>query len=125
MARSKFESWLETTRPEVYEALMNEYRNEKGLDKIPFYEFWDRYQKKTGKKDCMAKWARMTRKEQEAALAPLEEYIKVQPNPKYRLNPKTYLNGEYWNDEQFIESKKDGREAVADRNQRLWDELLR
>lgn len=34
-------------------------------------------------------------------------YIKETPDPKFRKNPLTWLNGEYWKDEKVKEEEKE------------------
>lgn len=103
---SKFESWLKAKYPETYEGLMKELESDTTKTKIPFSTFWDTYAKKVGGKKAKTKWDSMTRIEQMKAMQPIEAYKEAEPNPKFRSNPLTYLNGEFWNDEGFIESKK-------------------
>ncbi len=64
-----------------------------------FEKFWILYNKKDGKKKCSTKWARLRESDRIKIFKVLPEYIKSTPDPKYRKNPLTYLNGEHWNDE--------------------------
>ena len=66
---------------------------------IPFEAFWDLYDKKVDSYSCRRKWARLTNKEREAAMAHIPEYKKAQPDKKFRKNPLTYLNRKGWEDE--------------------------
>lgn len=67
-----------------------------------FNKFWDLYDKKVGKKDCLKKWNKLNDTDKEKIFETLPEYIKATPDKKYRKNPLTYLNGECWEDEEII-----------------------
>lgn len=64
-----------------------------------FDEWWNLYDKKRGKKKALAKWRKLSKKEQEACLLATPAYVASTPDVQYRLDPLTYLNGERWNDE--------------------------
>jgi hypothetical protein len=64
-----------------------------------FNVFWETYNKKVDKKRTFSKWKRLTKKDRSDILEMLDKYIEATPNPKYRKNPLTFLNGEVWKDE--------------------------
>ena len=66
---------------------------------VPFDDFWNLYNKKTGRKKSEAKWKRLTNKDRAAIMEHLPNYIRNTPDVQYRKNPETYLNNESWNDE--------------------------
>ncbi|MFT6442491.1 MAG: hypothetical protein ACJASM_002037 [Salibacteraceae bacterium] len=66
---------------------------------IEFEEFWNLYDKKTGKPKCEAKWKKINHNDKELIMAHLPKYKLSQPEKTYRKNPLTYLNGQCWNDE--------------------------
>jgi hypothetical protein len=124
---SKFERWLRTKYPKDYEKLWMLYEADTQSDKkIPFADFWSTYDKKVGTKDARAKWERLSAVEQAKAMAVIEDYKRAQPERKYRLNPTTYLNGEHYNDEQFIEARQatNSAESRAARNIEAWNTIL-
>ena len=55
----------------------------------PFEEWWNAYNKKRGRKKAEAKWKKLS----------LNDNVASTPDPVYRKDPLTYLNGECWNDE--------------------------
>lgn len=69
------------------------------LDKYPFEEFWNIYDKKKGPDDCKKKFDKLTEKEKELIWDHVPKYVRSTPEKQYRLNPLTYINGKHWNDE--------------------------
>ena len=61
-----------------------------------FAEFWEKYPKKTTKKECMDWWKKNPGKRQ-AAIAGLSWYIR-NTDPQYYLDPIRYLKRERWQD---------------------------
>ena len=78
----------------------NEIENLK-IELYPTFEdFWDMYDKKTGKKEKIeSKWNKLSQSTKEKIINYIPYYIKSQPNKQYRKNPETFLNNESWNDE--------------------------
>ena len=64
-----------------------------------FEDWWKMYNKKRGKKKAKQKWNRLTERQQAACLLATPAYVASTPDPVYRKDPLTYLNGECWNDE--------------------------
>ena len=64
-----------------------------------FEDWWNMYNKKRGKKKAKQKWDRLTVAQQVACLKATPNYVASTPDPVYRKDPLTYLNGECWNDE--------------------------
>lgn len=64
-----------------------------------FEDWWRMYDKKRGKKKAKQKWDKLTKAQQVACLYATPAYVKSTPDPVYRKDPLTYLNGECWNDE--------------------------
>ena len=64
-----------------------------------FNIFWDAYNKKVDNKKCKDKFLKLTDTEVEKILNVVEKYVKSTPDPKFRKNPLTWLNGKCWNDE--------------------------
>ena len=64
-----------------------------------FEEFWESYDKKTGKNRCESLWKKMSKEKKENAINYIDKYKLAQPDKKYRKNPDTYLRNESWNDE--------------------------
>jgi hypothetical protein len=64
-----------------------------------FDDFWNLYDKKTGKEKCISKWKKLTDSEKDKILETLPLYVNSTPDLKYRKNPLTWLNGKHWEDE--------------------------
>lgn len=78
-----------------------------------FEDFWNAYDKKVGLKKVKPKFEKLKQDVKEEIMNHVFEYVKNQPDNKYRLNPETYLNGERWNDTIIFnqkESKQPGQE---------------
>jgi hypothetical protein len=64
-----------------------------------FEEWWNAYNKKRGRKKAEAKWKKLSLNDKVACMKATPLYIASTPDPVYRKDPLTYLNGECWNDE--------------------------
>lgn len=82
----------------------NNYNN-LSLD-VSFDSFWDSYDKKVGRPKCEKKWEALSQKEKIEAMRYIPEYVKSQPDKKFRKNPETFLNQKSWNDEIIISDGK-------------------
>ena len=70
------------------------------VDKIPFDEFWDLYDKKTGDKTKISKkWNKLSKSIQEEIIDYLPKYKQSQPDKYFRKNPEKFLNNKGWKDE--------------------------
>lgn len=73
--------------------------NKVSSPKIPFEEFWNAYDKKTGRPKSEKKWNALSLKDQEAIMEHIPKYKIAQPNKTYRKNPETFFNNRSWEDE--------------------------
>lgn len=64
-----------------------------------FEQFWNSYGKKVEVKKCRQIWQKLTPKERQDVLAHVPSYVRAWPDPQFRKNPRSYLNGECWQDE--------------------------
>lgn len=64
-----------------------------------FDEFWSMYNKKIDRVKCEKKFAKLKQSEVLSIFFVLPQYIQSTPDPKYRKNPLTWLNGNCWKDE--------------------------
>ena len=78
-----------------------------------FDEFWEEYDKKTGKDRAQSLWKKMSKDKKDKAIDYIKGYKQAQPDKKYRKNPDTYLRNESWNDE-IIGSLSDAVEKNYD-----------
>ena len=73
-----------------------------------FDEFWETYNKKTGRVNCERIYARLKDKDYAKIKETLPIYLERVSGKdiKYKMNPQTYLNGRYWEDEIYQEEAK-------------------
>ena len=79
----------------------NEGAQNEAQQPLPFEQFWDAYQKKTGRLKASQKWAALTAAEQAAILAHLPGYVAATPEKQYRKDAATYLHNRTWEDEEL------------------------
>ena len=80
---------------------------------IPFDVFWDLYDYKKNKSDCVTKWHSMTDEERTLTIESLDLYKQSTPDKTYRKYPLNYLENECWNDEHVVVIDK---EAAHNKN---------
>ena len=72
---------------------------EKDKDRLSDFEiFWETYNKKVGRKDVERKFLSLSQKDVDKILRVVKIYVDS-VEPKWKKLPKTWLNGEHWNDE--------------------------
>ena len=73
-----------------------------------FDEFWETYNKKTGRVNCERIYARLKDKDYAKIKETLPIYLErlKDKDKQYQKNPQTYLNGRYWEDEIYQEEAK-------------------
>lgn len=68
-----------------------------------FNRFWALYDKKTDRARCCSKWKKVFKDNKEltpeVVINSVKQYVKSTPDPKFRKNPLTWLNGNCWEDE--------------------------
>lgn len=94
----------------------NENENVIQLETYPFLDFWDLYDKKTGKPKAERKWKSLSNTKKSAIMFSLPKYIESTPDKTYRKNPMTYLNGEHWTDEIIIKQRTNDRDKQITEN---------
>jgi hypothetical protein len=61
------------------------------------------YDKKTDRARCLEKWKKVFKDNKqltpEVVINSVKQYVKSTPDPKFRKNPLTWLNGNCWEDE--------------------------
>ncbi len=90
---------------------LNQETKEPKNHKQTFESFWLKYPNKVNKKDCLKKWLTLSDDEINKIESTIDSFIKFKPFKDYNLpHPKTYLNGERWNDEiKIVKPTDDGR----------------
>ena len=73
-----------------------------------FDEFWETYNKKTGRINCERIYARLKDKDYAKIKETLPIYLASLngKDKKFQMNPQTYLNGRYWEDEIYQQEAK-------------------
>ena len=91
-------------------------REDKEQIKQMFDEFWEAYDKKTGRTNAEKKWSNLSQGDRELILQHVPKYVKATPDKQYRKNPTTYLNQKAWLDEDLPSNGKqvDGRSDISD-----------
>lgn len=64
-----------------------------------FVRFWGDYDKKTGKAETMAAWAKLTEDEKNQAVEAASPYSRLHNDPKFRKDPVRFIKGRLWEDE--------------------------
>ena len=105
-----------TTNPQEEEEEEEEKEEEKEKKQKRLYEFetfWETYNKKVGRKDVERKFLTLPQKDVDKILRVVKIYVDS-VEPKWKKLPKTWLNGEHWNDEITSVKKKSysGRQTL-------------
>ena len=79
----------------------NNVNNENNENKkeIQFDLFWNLYDKKQGRENCLKNFCRLSDEDINKILLVVKDYVILTPETKYRKMPLTWLNGKHWNDE--------------------------
>ena len=78
-----------------------------------FDDFWNLYDNKHDKQDCLTKWNKLTQKEKEDIMQYLPTYINSTPDKQYRKHPKTFLKNKSWQNE-IITIKQSTSNAISE-----------
>lgn len=94
---------------------------EQSCCRVPaFDDWWNAYSKKRGRKKAEAKWDKLSPYDKLACMRVVLAYVDATPDPLYRKDPLTYLNGECWNDEIITKQNDEHRQS-----QRLAEKAAR
>lgn len=90
-------------KPKTDNNIENENKNNNDYS---FEKVWELYDKKVGEKSkIQKKWEKLPNYEKQKIIAYIPDYIKSNPDKKYRKNFETFLNNKSWNDE-IIENRQ-------------------
>tara|TARA_R100001594_G_scaffold64978_1_gene99260 strand:- start:571 stop:1068 length:498 start_codon:yes stop_codon:yes gene_type:complete len=64
-----------------------------------FNDFWNRYDKKINRDDCIKKWKKLSIADMQEALKMVDSYVRSTPDKKYRKNPATWIYQKGWRNE--------------------------
>ena len=78
-----------------------------------FEEWWCSYAKKRGRKKAEAKWNKLSAEDRKACMNATPAYVASTPDPVYRKDPLTYLNGECWNDELIFKPNHEQQRTIS------------
>ena len=87
-----------------------------------FETFWNLYNKKVERKVCLAKFKKLDIETINKIIQVVPDYVKSTPDPKYRKNPETWINGECWNDEIIPYKPKQEENKPKQINYKVYDE---
>lgn len=87
------------TEVETADSEVEEEQKQMLVFEPPFEEWWNAYNKKRGRKKAEAKWKKLSLNDKVACMKATPFYVASTPDPVYRKDPLTYLDGECWNDE--------------------------
>ena len=71
-----------------------------------FETFWNLYDKKVDRKKSLEKWKNLKQSERDEIIEKTPDYVKANPEIKYRKNPVTFFNNRSWEDEIIKKPKK-------------------
>lgn len=87
-----------------------------------FKNFWDLYNKKTGKETVLKKWLKLSQEEMKQVFIHLPKYVDSTPDKSFRKNPLTYLNQKSFNDEIITKTTAGtNTDSVSTRYRKAWE----
>jgi hypothetical protein len=97
-----------------------------------FEKFWELYNKKADKKECLAKFKKLSKKDIEQIFIHVPKYVLSTPDVQFRKNPKTYLNNRSWENEilsvnlitieRATETSEERREREIKEREKAWND---
>ena len=64
-----------------------------------FEDFWEKYDKKINRDDCLKKWKKLSIADMQDALKMVNSYVRSTPEKQYRKNPSTWIYQKGWRNE--------------------------
>lgn len=75
-------------------------------EKIQLFEdFWEKYDKKINRDDCLKKWKKLSIVDMQDALKMVNSYVRSTPEKQYRKNPSTWIYQKGWRNEVINKSE--------------------
>lgn len=109
----------ENTRNTNKNININKNKNINKEDNKQFEAFWNLYNKKIARDECLKKWNFLKQEDREKIIATLPDRLK-KFGWEYQPHPSTYLNQKRWNDE--VASAKVDKEKALEERRRKRDE---
>lgn len=105
--RPKKENETEKTQPVILKPKKadndnvseNDKENEKEILENSFFEFWENFNKRVDRAKCLKTYSKIKRDLWPLINQRAKQYQQTTPDPKYRKNPLTWLNGCCWEDQ--------------------------
>ena len=72
-----------------------------------FNDFWNRYNKKINRDDCLKKWKKLSIVDMQESLKMIDAYVRSTPEKKYRKNPATWIYQKGWRNEVISKVEQD------------------
>ena len=73
---------------------------------LDFDKWWEMYDLKCGRSDCIRKWTKMSDDEKKACIDATPAYVASTPDKQFRKRPLTYLNQKAYYDEVIVRDNK-------------------
>ena len=99
LVNSNLEKWINSESEDLEDS------NKEQL-KQSFEIFWNLYDKKVDRKKSFDKWKSLKQPERDEIIEKTPDYVKANPEIKYRKNPVTFFNNRSWEDEIIHKPKK-------------------
>jgi hypothetical protein len=84
-----------------------------------FKKWWDMYDLKCGKENCIKKWNKLTTKERFDCIKATPAYVASTPDKQFRKRPLTYLNQKAWNDEIIPRNNGTNKSTIEEQRDKL------
>jgi len=78
------------------ETVSNKERKENNKESSAFSFFWNLYDKKTGKKEALTEWEKLSSLDKQKILEYIPAYKSKEPDQQFRKNPVNFLKSEIW-----------------------------
>jgi hypothetical protein len=106
-AKSVFQRVANTFRDATMESVSTKPSEKILSEKIDmFNEFWDVYDKKVNRDDCLKKWKKLSISDMQDALKMVGLYVKSTPEKQYRKNPATWIYQKAWRNEVIVKAEQ-------------------
>lgn len=94
-----YESVRNTSKDNISKVKISKENKEETLTCFSFDEFWNAYNKKTGRIACESKYKKIVESDRQLIKDNLSKYLSTVSEKKYQKDPLTYLNQKVWLDE--------------------------
>lgn len=92
------------------------------VERYPFEEFWELYDRKTHTMECKKLWRRLSDEDKAQIMAHVPQYVAATPEKQYRRDPYNYLCKRGWEDE-IITPQSNGNYNIQPNNREAQRQL--